>query len=199
MQAVVLVGGEGTRLRPLTLETPKPMVPVMNVPFLERTLRRLKDAGIDDVILPAGYLPEAITSYFGDGSKLGLAHPLRHRGDAARHRRRAEERPAVHQRSVLRPQRRRPHEPRSARDARRSRAQRRHRQPAPHPSRGSVGVRLRRPRRGRSHHRVRREAAARTKHRPTRSTPEPICSKPRSSTQFPPAGRCRSSAKRFRN
>jgi mannose-1-phosphate guanylyltransferase len=48
------------------------MVPVMNMPFLERTLRRLKDAGIDDVILPAGYLPEAITSYFGDGSNLGL-------------------------------------------------------------------------------------------------------------------------------
>jgi mannose-1-phosphate guanylyltransferase len=72
VQAVVLVGGEGTRLRPLTLGTPKPMVPVMNVPFLERTLVRLKDAGISDVILPAGYLPEAITSYFGDGSKLGL-------------------------------------------------------------------------------------------------------------------------------
>lgn len=72
MQAVVLVGGEGTRLRPLTFETPKPMVPVMNVPFLERTLRRLKEAGIDDVILPAGYLPEAITSYFGSGSELGL-------------------------------------------------------------------------------------------------------------------------------
>jgi mannose-1-phosphate guanylyltransferase len=48
------------------------MVPVMNMPFLERTLRRLKDAGIDDVILPAGYLPGAITSYFGDGSRLGM-------------------------------------------------------------------------------------------------------------------------------
>ena len=72
MQAVVLVGGEGTRLRPLTIQTPKPMIPVMNVPFLERTLRRLKAAGIDDVILPAGYLPEAITSYFGDGHMLGL-------------------------------------------------------------------------------------------------------------------------------
>jgi NDP-sugar pyrophosphorylase family protein len=72
VQAVVLVGGEGTRLRPLTLETPKPMVPVMNMPFLERTLRRLKEAGIEDVILPAGYLPEAITSFFGDGSALGL-------------------------------------------------------------------------------------------------------------------------------
>jgi len=72
MQAVVLVGGEGTRLRPLTLLTPKPMVPIMNVPFLERTLVRLKEAGIDDVILPAGYLPDAITSHFGDGSRLGL-------------------------------------------------------------------------------------------------------------------------------
>lgn len=48
------------------------MVPVMNMPFLERSLRRLKQAGIDDVILPAGYLPDAITSYFGDGSSLGL-------------------------------------------------------------------------------------------------------------------------------
>jgi mannose-1-phosphate guanylyltransferase len=72
LQAVVLVGGEGTRLRPLTTLTPKPMIPVMNMPFLERTLRRLKAAGIDDVILPAGYLPDAITSYFGDGSRLGL-------------------------------------------------------------------------------------------------------------------------------
>jgi NDP-sugar pyrophosphorylase family protein len=48
------------------------MVPIMNVPFLERTLQRLKAAGIDDVILPAGYLPAAISSYFSDGSRLGL-------------------------------------------------------------------------------------------------------------------------------
>ncbi len=72
MQAVVLVGGEGTRLRPLTYGTPKPMIPIMNVPFLERTLMRLKGAGITDVILPAGYMPEAITDYFGDGSRLGM-------------------------------------------------------------------------------------------------------------------------------
>jgi NDP-sugar pyrophosphorylase family protein len=49
------------------------MVPIMNVPFLERTLLRLKAAGIDDVILPAGYLPAAISSYFGDGSRLGMS------------------------------------------------------------------------------------------------------------------------------
>lgn len=72
MQAVVLVGGEGTRLRPLTYGTPKPMVPIFGVPFLERTLSRLKDAGITDVILPAGYLPEAIASYFGTGERFGM-------------------------------------------------------------------------------------------------------------------------------
>ncbi len=72
MQAIVLVGGEGTRLRPLTYGTPKPMVPILNVPFLERTLDRLKQAGIRDVILPAGYLPEAITEYFGDGARLDM-------------------------------------------------------------------------------------------------------------------------------
>jgi NDP-sugar pyrophosphorylase family protein len=48
------------------------MIPVMNVPFLERTLVRLKEAGIADAILPAGYMPEAITDYFGDGSRLGM-------------------------------------------------------------------------------------------------------------------------------
>lgn len=72
MQAIVLVGGEGTRLRPLTYGTPKPMVPIMGVPFLARTMHRLRDAGIKDVILPAGYLPQAIIDYFGDGSQLGM-------------------------------------------------------------------------------------------------------------------------------
>jgi mannose-1-phosphate guanylyltransferase len=48
------------------------MVPIMNVPFLARTLERLHEVGIRDVILPAGYLPEAITEYFGDGSQLDM-------------------------------------------------------------------------------------------------------------------------------
>ncbi|HEV3090297.1 MAG TPA: NDP-sugar synthase [Candidatus Cybelea sp.] len=72
MQAIVLVGGEGTRLRPLTYRTPKPMVPIMNVPFLARTMERLYVAGIRDVILAAGYMPQAIVDYFGDGSGLGM-------------------------------------------------------------------------------------------------------------------------------
>jgi mannose-1-phosphate guanylyltransferase len=72
VQAVILVGGEGTRLRPLTFGTPKPMVPIVGVPFLARTLERLYEAGIRDVILPAGYMPQAITEYFGDGSRLDM-------------------------------------------------------------------------------------------------------------------------------
>src|SRR5271166_825559 len=72
MQAIVLVGGEGTRLRPLTYGTPKPMVPIMNVPFLARTLERLYEAEIRDVILAAGYMPKAIVDYFGDGSEFGM-------------------------------------------------------------------------------------------------------------------------------
>jgi len=72
LQAVVLVGGEGTRLRPLTYGTPKPMVPICGVPFLERTLSRLKYAGVDEAILAAGYLPAAIRHHLGDGSRLGM-------------------------------------------------------------------------------------------------------------------------------
>ena len=67
MQAVVLVGGEGTRLRPLTHGTPKPMVPIFGVPFLERALSRLRESGITHAILAAGYMPEAITRHLGDG------------------------------------------------------------------------------------------------------------------------------------
>lgn len=72
MQAIVLVGGEGTRLRPLTYGTPKPMVPIVGVPFLARTMERLYAAEIRDVILPAGYMPQAIINYFGDGSRFDM-------------------------------------------------------------------------------------------------------------------------------
>ncbi len=72
MQAVILVGGEGTRLRPLTYGTPKPMVPIMNVPFLARTMERLYEANILEVILAAGYMPQAIIDYFGDGERIGM-------------------------------------------------------------------------------------------------------------------------------
>ena len=71
-KAVILVGGEGTRLRPLTYEMPKPMVPVLNRPFLEHTLAYLKNYEVNDIILALGYLPGVVQDYFGDGSGWGV-------------------------------------------------------------------------------------------------------------------------------
>ncbi len=68
----MLVGGFGTRLRPLTITTPKPMLPIVNVPLLELELLHLKDYGVDEVILSTGYLPDVFDEYFGDGSRLGI-------------------------------------------------------------------------------------------------------------------------------
>lgn len=67
MRAIVLVGGEGTRLRPLTYTTPKPLLPVANQPFLERQLSWLASHGVDSVALSLGYLPDAFVARFPDG------------------------------------------------------------------------------------------------------------------------------------
>ena len=72
LKAVILVGGPGTRLQPLTHYTPKSMVPVLNKPFMEHTIAYLKKYGIENIILTLSYLPEVIQNYFGDGSKLGV-------------------------------------------------------------------------------------------------------------------------------
>ncbi|MGQ0825218.1 MAG: sugar phosphate nucleotidyltransferase [Actinomycetota bacterium] len=74
MKAVVLVGGEGTRLRPLTLTTPKPLLPIGNQPFLERQLQWLDEHGVDEVVLSLGYLPDAFHHHFpsdGDHDVFG--------------------------------------------------------------------------------------------------------------------------------
>jgi NDP-sugar pyrophosphorylase family protein len=57
MQAIILVGGEGTRLRPLTYVDPKQMLPILGVPMLERVLTNLALHGVTDVVLSLGYLP----------------------------------------------------------------------------------------------------------------------------------------------
>lgn len=72
MQAVILAGGLGTRLWPITQEIPKPMVPVAGVPYLEHQLRVLAGQEIRDVLLLTGYLGGQISDYFGDGSRFGL-------------------------------------------------------------------------------------------------------------------------------
>lgn len=70
--AVILVGGRGTRLRPLTIGTPKPMLPTANYPFLQHLLARIKAAGIDHVVMSTSFKAEVFEEYFGDGSDLGL-------------------------------------------------------------------------------------------------------------------------------
>jgi len=72
MKAVILVGGLGTRLQPLTDNMPKSVVPVLNRPIMEHTLAYLKQFGIEDIILTLSYLPDVIQDYFGDGSRCGV-------------------------------------------------------------------------------------------------------------------------------
>ncbi|HVF32915.1 MAG TPA: NDP-sugar synthase [Acidimicrobiales bacterium] len=71
MRAIVLVGGEGTRLRPLTFSIPKPMLPVAEVPMIERVVAHLADHGIDDVVLSMGYKPDAFLAAFPEGTCSG--------------------------------------------------------------------------------------------------------------------------------
>ncbi len=72
MKAVIMAGGLGTRLRPLTCQVPKPMVPVMNRPILEHTILLLKTYNFRNIIILLYYLPDVIKDYFGDGSGLGV-------------------------------------------------------------------------------------------------------------------------------
>jgi mannose-1-phosphate guanylyltransferase len=72
LEAVILVGGKGTRLRPLTIDTPKPMLPLAGVPFLVHQLSRLHAAGVERAVLATSYLPEVFSDSLGDGSDLGL-------------------------------------------------------------------------------------------------------------------------------
>jgi mannose-1-phosphate guanylyltransferase len=72
-EAVLLVGGQGTRLRPLTFTTPKQMLPVAGVPLLTHLIVKLRDAGVDHVVLATSYRSEVFAEHFGDGSALGVA------------------------------------------------------------------------------------------------------------------------------
>src|SRR5690242_9498836 len=72
MQALILAGGKGTRLRPYTAVLPKPLMPVGDYPILEIILRQLKANGIDEVILAVGYMSQLFQAFFGDGARYGL-------------------------------------------------------------------------------------------------------------------------------
>lgn len=73
MKAVIMAGGEGTRLRPVTLGLPKPMVPLFDKPVMEHIVALLKRHGVTDICVTLQYMPEVVTNWFGDGSELGVA------------------------------------------------------------------------------------------------------------------------------
>jgi len=72
MKAVILAGGKGRRLLPFTTNFPKPLMPVDERPILEILLERLKQDGVNDIIIATGHLEELVRAYFGDGAKWGL-------------------------------------------------------------------------------------------------------------------------------
>lgn len=72
MKALFLAGGKGIRLQPLTDNVPKPMVPIMNKPLLERTMVHLKKSGISEIVISSCYQPQYIEDYFGNGEHFGL-------------------------------------------------------------------------------------------------------------------------------
>jgi NDP-sugar pyrophosphorylase family protein len=82
VKAVVMAGGEGTRLRPLTSNQPKPMVPIVGKPCMEHILELLKQHGLEDVIVTVAFMPQAIRSYFGSGDNARRDDRVLRRGVA---------------------------------------------------------------------------------------------------------------------
>ena len=72
MYAIIIAGGKGERLRPLTSDRPKSMVPLLDKPILEHQLVWLRENGVTDIVVACGYLHEVIEEYFGDGAKWDL-------------------------------------------------------------------------------------------------------------------------------
>ncbi|HVF13316.1 MAG TPA: NDP-sugar synthase, partial [Acidimicrobiales bacterium] len=72
MKAVIMAGGEGTRLRPLTSNQPKPLMPLVNRPMMEHVVHLLKEHDFEDVVVTLAFLPQTIRTYFGNGSEFGV-------------------------------------------------------------------------------------------------------------------------------
>lgn len=90
MKAVIMAGGEGSRLRPLTSNLPKPLMPLANKPMMEHIVGLLRTHGFDDIVVTLAFMPAAIRNYFGDGSEFGVRisyateeHPLGTAGSVA--------------------------------------------------------------------------------------------------------------------
>src|SRR5439155_13272271 len=73
VRGVVMAGGEGSRLRPLTANLPKPLLPVANRPVMEHVLRLLRRHGVEDTVVTLQFLASLVRNYFGDGDELGMS------------------------------------------------------------------------------------------------------------------------------
>ena len=186
MKAMLLAAGLGTRLRPLTYELPKPMVPILGRPVMEHILRLLARHGFDDVVANLHYFPDLIRDRFGDGSRLRRAARLLVRAGAAGHgRRRAQRARPLRRRDVPDHLRRRAHRHRPDRAVE-----------APQAKGGIATLALKRVddpsqlgrrdrRRGRPHPGLPGEAATRRRRSRTSATAASTSSSPRSSTTSP--------------
>ena len=175
VDAVILVGGLGTRLRPLTLSAPKPMLPTAGVPLLAHLLSRIRDAGVTHIVLGTSYQSDVFASYFGDGRQFGMELEYVVESRAPGHGRRHPQcREPIAGRHHARFQRGRPERRRPGCAARSSCRHLGGRDALPHDRRRRPALRLRADRRGRPGHRVPGEGS-RTRCR-TRSTPGPTCS-----------------------
>ena len=72
MKAVIMAGGEGTRLRPLTSNAPKPMMPIANAPMMEHIVQLLRRHGFEEIVVTVAFMGNQIRNYFGDGSEFGV-------------------------------------------------------------------------------------------------------------------------------
>ena len=109
-----MAGGEGTRLRPLTSNQPKPMVPVAGKPCMEHILELVRRHGITNVVATLAYMPQMIRGYFGEGSHLGIELDYSIEEVPGRHRRERQAARALSGRDVPGGQRRRAHRHRPA-------------------------------------------------------------------------------------
>ena len=184
MKAILLAGGKGTRLRPLTIHTPKPIVPIFNRPFLHYQIDLLKQVPeIDEVILSLNYQPRRIEEIFGDGSELGHQDPLRRRAGAARHGGRDQVRRRQADRVGRRVQRRRA-------DADRPGGGHPHasRAPGPRHHRADAGRQPDRVRAGRDRRRTATSGDSSRSRSPTRSRPTTSTPASTSSSRIPSTG-----------
>ena len=168
MQALILAGGEGTRLRPLTSTVPKPVVPLVDRPFIAFMLEWLRGHGVDDVVMSCGFMASRRAQRARRRLGLRDAPALRRGAETARHRRRGQVRRGPARRALPDAQRRRADRHRPDRAARAARAHGRPRDARARAGRGPVRVRARAPQRRPSVQRVPREAEP----RPDRHEPD---------------------------